>query len=251
MDLDYKSDSDESSQEDVQQMIEDPSVQQTEQSSQQQPEQQSERTEEQSEPVSVDNSEQLKIENTTNIEKDHLSDALAAFEAEIEQLPTETFQGLTDPKLVQVRQLLVKRGYLPQQPKRNRYIADGLPDPNLESKLNKWMDLKKQGLHLVERLEGTHAFRNPSIISKMVEYTGLTEYGTNYSKYHYDPNRFPDNVYYEALEKEQSTIRTQKPTSNPYLSHKGKFHVEKARKESKQFLSAKFQPARSRPSKRI
>ncbi|TPX44546.1 hypothetical protein SeMB42_g04289 [Synchytrium endobioticum] len=76
-------------------------------------------------------------------------------------------------------------------------------DPDLEAKFEQWMKLKAQGMHFNTRLTRTHAFRNPSIMSKMIEFQGLDEYGSNFPKDVFDPHGFPPETYVDELEKAQ------------------------------------------------
>ncbi|KAJ3168987.1 SAP30-binding protein [Geranomyces variabilis] len=79
----------------------------------------------------------------------------------------------------------------------------GEADPAIQAKILKWLDLKASGMVFNDRLESTHAFRNPSITSKMIEYLGLDERGSNFSKDVYNPEGFPPEAYYDKIAERQ------------------------------------------------
>ncbi|KAJ3163118.1 SAP30-binding protein [Geranomyces michiganensis] len=80
---------------------------------------------------------------------------------------------------------------------------DGEADPAIQAKISRWLELKASGMVFNDRLESTHAFRNPSITSKMIEYLGLDERGSNFSKEIYNPTGFPPEAYYDKIAERQ------------------------------------------------
>jgi HCNGP-like protein len=52
----------------------------------------------------------------------------------------------------------------------------------LQTKIEKWTELKNEGLTFNNRLENTHAFKNPSIMSKMISFLELDPYATCLNK---------------------------------------------------------------------
>jgi hypothetical protein len=68
-------------------------------------------------------------------------------------------------------------------------------------KFKKWKSLMNQGLYFNDRLENTPAFRNPSIISKLIDFLGVDEFGTNLDPKVFDPKGFPPEAYYDRLSK--------------------------------------------------
>ncbi|PVU98717.1 hypothetical protein BB559_001323 [Furculomyces boomerangus] len=86
---------------------------------------------------------------------------------------------------------------------------EGECDKALNEKFKHWLDLKKQGYHFNEQLQRNKNFRNPNIYTKFLEHLDIKETGTNFPKDIFDPDRFPDNIYYDKLN-EQRTINEQK-----------------------------------------
>ncbi|KAJ3175394.1 SAP30-binding protein [Geranomyces variabilis] len=122
----------------------------------------------------------------------------------------------------------------------------GDADPAIQAKISKWLDLKASGMVFNDRLEATHAFRNPSITSKMIEYLGLDERGSNFSKDVYNPAGFPPEAYYDKIAERQRAATAgvggpyQPPlpaaaqlTSNPGVQSA----IQKAQQAAIQFVS--------------
>lgn len=61
------------------------------------------------------------------------------------------------------------------------------------------MALKQQGVGFNDRLLCNRAFHNPNIATKMLEFVGVNEHGTNLPPEIYDPNDFPVDADYEAI----------------------------------------------------
>ena len=100
-----------------------------------------------------------------------------------------------DPTLEQVRDALMKRKAIDKP-----FIAPILPvKPSLQAKVEQWTRLKEQGMHFNEKLVSTQSFRNPSIMSKLIDFMGLTEYGSNYPKHIFDPQGFSRDAFYQVL----------------------------------------------------
>ncbi|KAJ3219279.1 hypothetical protein HDU67_001898 [Dinochytrium kinnereticum] len=76
-------------------------------------------------------------------------------------------------------------------------------DLALQAKIEKWTEMRQQGRLFNEQLARTHSFANPSIMSKLIEYIGLEEYGSNFEKSQFDPAGFPADSYYDEIVKAQ------------------------------------------------
>ncbi|KAJ3187202.1 hypothetical protein HK101_009453 [Irineochytrium annulatum] len=66
----------------------------------------------------------------------------------------------------------------------------------------KWTELLAQGKRFNDRLLKTHAFANPSIMSKLIEFFGLDEYGTNFRPELFD-RKFDASNYVDAIANER------------------------------------------------
>ena len=55
-------------------------------------------------------------------------------------------------------------------------------DPALQSKLARFHDLKARGIHVNGALARNRAFHNPHIGAKLVEWTGIDEYGSHHAR---------------------------------------------------------------------
>ncbi|KAI8824457.1 HCNGP-like protein-domain-containing protein [Fimicolochytrium jonesii] len=120
---------------------------------------------------------------------------------------------------------------------------DGEPNPITQAKIEKWLAIKASGTHFNDRLEQTHAFRNPSIMSKLIEYLDLDELGSNYPKDIFDPHSFPKEAFFDQIAQAQDTLQQQQqqfaassiagPNANPQLAAA----VAKAQQRAIQFVS--------------
>lgn len=54
-------------------------------------------------------------------------------------------------------------------------------------------------MHFNHRLIKTRDFRNPSILTKLIEYLELDEYGSNFPVSVFDPKGFPEEAFYDQL----------------------------------------------------
>ncbi|KAI8920927.1 HCNGP-like protein-domain-containing protein [Powellomyces hirtus] len=109
--------------------------------------------------------------------------------------------------------------------------------PN-SAKIEKWLHLKAAGMRFNDRLEQTHAFRNPSIMSKLIEYLGLDELGSNFPSHIYDPKGFSEDAFFDRIAHRQATDRPPPPpavqgATNPNLAAA----IQKAQQAAIQFVS--------------
>ncbi|KAJ3226177.1 SAP30-binding protein [Clydaea vesicula] len=88
-------------------------------------------------------------------------------------------------------------------------------DPELQEKIIKWINLKKEkGISLNDTLSNSKAFKNPSIVDKLIGFLNLNEYGSNYEKSIFDPNGFSEDSYYDKLAEAQERERELPATVN-------------------------------------
>ncbi|KAI8807828.1 HCNGP-like protein-domain-containing protein [Cladochytrium replicatum] len=76
--------------------------------------------------------------------------------------------------------------------------VEGDPDPELQAKVEKYMKYMEKGIRINDSFKKP-LFRNPSIMSKQIEFLGLDEYGSNYPKDIFDPHGFPADAYYDRI----------------------------------------------------
>jgi hypothetical protein len=92
-------------------------------------------------------------------------------------------------------------------------IPDSPPPPTRNSeeaavlaattkKLERFIELKKQGVHFNDRLQNTTSLRNPSLLPKLMDFAGLTRedgYASSLSEQVAIPVKWPEECYIEAL----------------------------------------------------
>jgi hypothetical protein len=103
------------------------------------------------------------------------------------------------------------------------------PDPALDAKFQKFLELKSQGVHFNEGLASKSTFRNPSLLATMMARAGLDgpeQYGTSLPLDVYDPSGFPPFAYKEELLRSQQTLRDQDLAAKKALSAQGKRTIE-------------------------
>ena len=66
--------------------------------------------------------------------------------------------------------ILFKKGLIPNDP---LPVVTAKVDETLDNRISTFLELKQQGKHFNEQLMGNHTFRNPMIMSKMVEFMNL------------------------------------------------------------------------------
>jgi hypothetical protein len=71
---------------------------------------------------------------------------------------------------------------------------------------------KKQrlGIDVNESLVGSKQFRNPNIYSKLIEFCGIDEIGSNFPPFMFDPHGFPSEVFSRAILETQIKKEEQK-----------------------------------------
>ncbi|KAJ3053168.1 SAP30-binding protein [Rhizophlyctis rosea] len=114
---------------------------------------------------------------------------------------------------------------------------EGECDPAMQDKITKWLQLKAKGTLFNERLTRTHAFRNPSIMSKMIEFLDVDEIGSNYSKESFDPHGFPPELYYDQILKAQGMTREKPPAIPGAIPSNVAASLQQAQQRAIQFVS--------------
>lgn len=86
----------------------------------------------------------------------------------------------------------------------------GSPDASANAKFKHFLNLKRQGIHFNEKLARSSALKNPSLMQKLMDFSGISDgdqYATTLPKDIWDPNGFPDYAYKEGLTQSQQQIR--------------------------------------------
>jgi len=85
----------------------------------------------------------------------------------------------------------------------------GSPRESTNAKFKHFLELKKQGVHFNEKLAKSSALKNPSLMQKLLDFSGIDEVGqyeTTLEKDLWDPKGFPEEAYKEELLKSQQKI---------------------------------------------
>ncbi|KAJ3322214.1 hypothetical protein HDV06_003274 [Boothiomyces sp. JEL0866] len=77
-------------------------------------------------------------------------------------------------------------------------VTEECPD-ELLNKIILWTDLREKGMYFNGRLRNTHAFRNPLIMNKMIQFMELDQYGTEFKKDVFDPKALLKLPSYKEL----------------------------------------------------
>lgn len=59
--------------------------------------------------------------------------------------------------------------------------------------------MRNAGISFNAKLASSTSFNNPRMMSKLIDYFELNEYGSGFEKQFYDPNGFPEEAYYDAI----------------------------------------------------
>ncbi|KAI9033266.1 HCNGP-like protein-domain-containing protein [Hyaloraphidium curvatum] len=81
---------------------------------------------------------------------------------------------------------------------------EGAVDPQLQAKMEKWTQLKREGTSFNKALMNNKAFRNPSIMNKLIEFLDLDQFGSNFPPDSFDPRGFGPESFLEELTKAQN-----------------------------------------------
>ncbi|RMD41910.1 hypothetical protein DV735_g3208, partial [Chaetothyriales sp. CBS 134920] len=86
----------------------------------------------------------------------------------------------------------------------------GTPDPVVEARFSKFLELKKKGLHFNADLAKKPSFRNPAILKSLMARSGIDDqlsYASSLPTHVWDPAGFSPHAYKEELARSQQTIR--------------------------------------------
>ena len=89
----------------------------------------------------------------------------------------------------------------------------GSPPLKATKKFEKFLDLKKQGVHFNQKLESSSALANPTLFQKLMDFAGLDEhsqYATTLSDDLAVPTKFPEWIYGDQLNRQQEELRKKK-----------------------------------------
>ncbi|KAI1390309.1 HCNGP-like protein-domain-containing protein [Hypoxylon trugodes] len=86
----------------------------------------------------------------------------------------------------------------------------GEPPAALSAKFERFLELKKQGVHFNSRVAANPALRNPALTDKLLSFVELgspvDQYRTTLSADIWDPTAFPRHAYKEQLKQSQAEI---------------------------------------------
>lgn len=85
----------------------------------------------------------------------------------------------------------------------------GSPSESTNAKFKHFLELKKQRVHFNDKLAKSSALKNPSLMQKLMDFSGIDEagqYETTLPKEFWNPNTFPARAYKEDLVKSQQKI---------------------------------------------
>ncbi|RMZ91605.1 hypothetical protein DV736_g1167, partial [Chaetothyriales sp. CBS 134916] len=86
----------------------------------------------------------------------------------------------------------------------------GSPDPTVEARFVKFLELKKKGLHFNADLAKKPSFRNPALLKTLMARAGIDDqicYASSLPTDIWDPAAFPPHAYKEELARSQQSIR--------------------------------------------
>lgn len=101
----------------------------------------------------------------------------------------------------------------------------GSPDPAIDAKFNRFLELKSKGIHFNEDLANKSTFRNPALQASMMARMGIEgddQYKTSLPLDVWDPTGFPSSAYKEELLRSQHSQREQEQATKKSLSAAGK-----------------------------
>ncbi|KAL2864554.1 HCNGP domain-containing protein [Aspergillus lucknowensis] len=87
----------------------------------------------------------------------------------------------------------------------------GSPDPSANAKFAHFLSLKKEDVHFNEKLAGSASLKNPSLLRKMMEHSGIDEqaqYSSSLPPDLWDISILPDWGYKEELLKTQKELNS-------------------------------------------
>ena len=129
----------------------------------------------------------------------------------------------------------------------------GSPNPTMDAKFKRFLDLKAKGVHFNLDLASKSPFRNPSLLSSLMARAGLEEedqYRTSLPTDIFDPLGLPASGYKEALLERQYELRFIEQTRKKGLSASGKRSIDFRSAGSSENASADSTPGTASKRKR-
>lgn len=80
----------------------------------------------------------------------------------------------------------------------------------IHQKLNKWMQLKRNGVNVNSTLRKSKGFRNPDFLQSAVRHFAIDERATHFSKDVFDPNGYARDDFYDTLAQQQKRLAEKK-----------------------------------------
>lgn len=74
---------------------------------------------------------------------------------------------------------------------------------SLQSKVAQWLELKRDGTNINDRLRSSKGFRNPDFLQSVVEHFSIDQHGTLFSPDVFDPKGYSPQDFYDELAKAQ------------------------------------------------
>ena len=105
----------------------------------------------------------------------------------------------------------------------------GSPNLQVEAKFKRFLELKSKGLHFNEDLANKATFRNPALLSTLMDRAGMdaaAQYATSLPTSVWDPRSLPSFAYKEELLRSQQAIRDQEGARKKQASAAGKRTIE-------------------------
>ncbi len=105
----------------------------------------------------------------------------------------------------------------------------GSPNPQLEAKFKRFRELKNGGLHFNEDLAKKTTFRNPALLSTLMDRAGIgadVQYATSLPSSVWDPQALPPFAYKEELLRSQHAIRDQEGARKKEASVAGRRTID-------------------------
>lgn len=105
----------------------------------------------------------------------------------------------------------------------------GSPDPASNAKFKRFLELKAKGIHFNDDLGKKPTFRNPSLLTTLMDRAGLEnedQYKTSIPLSIWNPLDFPNHAFKEELLRSQQTLRDQQQAAKKIQSAAGKRTIE-------------------------
>jgi len=105
----------------------------------------------------------------------------------------------------------------------------GSPDPAMNAKFSRFLELKARGVHFNQDLAKKSTFKNPSLLSTLMSRAGIegdVQYGSSLPATLWNPLSFPPFAYKEELLRSQQSLREHEAANQRNLAASGKRVIE-------------------------